>query len=236
MENKLLNIKGMHCKSCVDLIEKELKTLEGIAEVKVDLIKEQAFIRFDSAQVTLDVIKEKIKEIGYRVGVEDKTDNDSRKTIRINVRNKKILILALCSVFLIVAVLTKGFGLIQPNLIIDDFINIPLSEITSTAKWYEYEYYSGGNKIKFFAVKASDGTIKTAFDACDVCYYAKKGYRQEGDYMVCNNCGNRYPIAGLGIKNKTPGGCWPGYLPSIAEGDNILIKKSDLESNRWRSL
>ena len=113
-------------------------------------------------------------------------------------------------------------------------MNIPLSEVTSNAKWYEYDL--GGEKIRFFVVKASDGIIKAAFDACDVCYRYKKGYRQEGDYMVCNNCGNRYPMVGLGTENKNPGGCWPGYLPNAVKGDNILIKKSDLENNRWRSL
>ncbi len=156
--------------------------------------------------------------------------------------NKKILILALC-LFLIVAFFTKGFGLFRSNSTTpintngntngDDFVSIPLSDITDNARWYEYDF--GSNNIKFFAVKASDGTIKTGFDACDVCYTEKKGYRQEGAFMVCNNCGNRYPIDGLGTENKTPGGCWPGYLLNVTEGDNILIKKSDLESNEWRA-
>jgi len=98
--------------------------------------------------------------------------------------NKKILILALC-LFLIVAFFTKGFGLFKSNQdnpadnIVDEdvdadgFVNIPLSDITDNARWYEYDF--GSSNIKFFAVKASDGTIKTGFDACDVCYTEKKG-------------------------------------------------------------
>ena len=113
-------------------------------------------------------------------------------------------------------------------------VDIPLSSITNEARWYEHE--SGGDKITFFVVKASDGSIKTGFDACDVCYTYGKGYRQEGDDMVCNNCGNRYPISGLGTENKNPGGCWPGYLSNTVNGDNITIKKSDLKSNSWRAL
>jgi len=104
--------------------------------------------------------------------------------------------------------------------------SIPLSDISEEAKFYEYD--SDGETVKFFAVKASDGTIKTAFDACDVCGYAKKGYRQEGKNMVCNNCGNEYPIDGIGTENKQPGGCWPGYLPSKTEGDKLVIQNSDL--------
>lgn len=152
----------------------------------------------------------------------------------------KIWILTLCLVFLIALVFTRGFGLVKSNPTgpvstnAEGSVNIPLSDITSNAKWYEYEF--GNNKIRFFAIKASDGTVKTAFDACDVCYQYKKGYRQEEDSMICNNCGNRYPISGLGTENKNPGGCWPGYLPNVIKEDNIIIKKSDLENNQWRSL
>jgi len=155
-------------------------------------------------------------------------------------KNKKTLILVFCLIFLIAALLTKGFGLVKPSQTgsagadADSLVNIPLSDITNKAKWYEYDF--GEDKIRFFVLKTSDGSIKTAFDACDVCYRYKKGYRQEGDYMVCNNCGNRYPMAGLGTENKNPGGCWPGYLPNIIQGDSVLIKKSDLENNRWRAL
>ena len=109
-----------------------------------------------------------------------------------------------------------------------DVVEIPLSEITEQAQFYNY------NGIKYFVVKASNGDIKTAFDACDVCYSSKKGYRQEGDYMVCNNCGNKYPISGLGTKNLQGGGCWPGYLPSKIKGENLIIKESDLNKGRDR--
>lgn len=139
------------------------------------------------------------------------------------------------SVFLIVAFLTSGFGLFRPGQVGPAaFLQIPLAEITNQAKWYKRDL--GGKSIGFFAVRAEDGSIKTAFDACDVCYASGKGYRQEGNYMVCNNCGNRYPISGLGTENKNPGGCWPGNLPSTIDGDNILIKEKDLLNNSWRIL
>jgi hypothetical protein len=97
----------------------------------------------------------------------------------------------------------------------------------------EAEFFESDG-IRFFAVRASDGSIRTAFDACDVCYASRKGYRQEGDFMVCNNCGNRYLIDGLGTENTFGGGCWPGYLPSNIAGNSLIIKKSDLENGRYR--
>lgn len=110
-------------------------------------------------------------------------------------------------------------------------IRIPLSELSEKAVWYEYNPWK--ITVKYFAVKAEDGSIKTGFDACDVCYRSKKGYSQDGSLMVCNNCGNRYPVSGLGTENKTRGGCWPGYLPSYVDGDYLVIKSSDLDKGRW---
>ncbi len=109
----------------------------------------------------------------------------------------------------------------------NEAIKIPLSQISEKAEWYEYE------NVKYFVVRGKDGSIKTAFDACDVCYRAKKGYSQQGDDVVCNNCGNYYPISGLGTKNLG-GGCWPGYLENTIEGDYIVIKKSDLDAGEKR--
>lgn len=111
-------------------------------------------------------------------------------------------------------------------------ITIPLSSLSKEAKWFEYNV--NGAKVRFFAVEASNGSIKTAFDSCDVCYYANKGYSQEGSYMVCNNCGNKYPIDGLGTENKKSGGCWPGYLPSKIEGNNLVIQEENLEAGVYR--
>jgi uncharacterized membrane protein len=67
-----------------------------------------------------------------------------------------------------------------------------------------------------------------------VCYPEKKGYRQEGNYMVCNNCGLKFAINGIGTENKVSGGCWPGYLPSKIEGQYIIIEKESLENGKWR--
>ena len=109
-------------------------------------------------------------------------------------------------------------------------VSIPLSEIGSNAKFYSYG--SNGVEIRYFAVKGPDGNAHVAFDACDVCYDAKKGYRQNGDVMQCINCGNEYPIKSLGTEN-TAGGCWPSYLPIKIDGDDVIINISDLDDKRW---
>ena len=94
-------------------------------------------------------------------------------------------------------------------------------------KAHFYKFEDGGKEITFFAVKAADGSVKTAFDACDACYKSKKGYEQQGDKMNCKNCNQKFAINRLG-PNAT-GGCNPGYLPHQLKGSSILINVDDLK-------
>ena len=116
------------------------------------------------------------------------------------------------------------------NLGEDDHVKIPISEITSTVKHYSFDV--GSAKVNFFAVLGSDGEIRTAFDACDICG-GYKGYKQEGIDVVCNNCGKVFKIDDIG-KLNTPGGCWPSFLEHKIEGDNILISKPEIAKGSFR--
>ncbi|HWP68244.1 MAG TPA: Fe-S-containing protein, partial [Rectinemataceae bacterium] len=72
-------------------------------------------------------------------------------------------------------------------------IVIKKKDITVKAKFYQY--LAGGRTIEIFAVKASDGTIRTALNTCQICYSSGRGYyKQEGIVFVCQNCGNRFSL------------------------------------------
>lgn len=104
------------------------------------------------------------------------------------------------------------------------WVTFPVSDFNDgQARYYSYDYQ--GKDINFFLLKSSDGVVRAAFDACDVCYASRKGYRQEGDFMICNNCGQRF--ASLRI-NEEKGGCNPSPLNRKLEGDLVVIAKSDL--------
>ncbi len=111
-----------------------------------------------------------------------------------------------------------------------EFVKIPLSEISDSAKFYSHEY--NGKQINYFAVRGSDGEIRTAFDACDICG-GSKGYRQSGTDMICNNCGRVFSIDDLGTKN-IGGGCWPSYLSHKVEGKDLLISLEEIEQGVFR--
>ncbi|MEK6285441.1 MAG: DUF2318 domain-containing protein [Acidobacteriota bacterium] len=105
-------------------------------------------------------------------------------------------------------------------------VRIALSDLSSTAKFFDYKL-SDNKPVRFFVIKSSDGVYRAALDACDTCYHAKKGYQQEGDDMVCRNCGLHFHSAKI---NEVHGGCNPVGLPRTVEGDQLVIKASELES------
>ena len=82
-----------------------------------------------------------------------------------------------------------------------------------------------GSVIRYFVIKSSDGVIRAAFDACDVCWQAGRGYFQKGDYMVCRNCGRRFASV---LVNEVKGGCNPAPLQRRVEGDDVIIEARDI--------
>ncbi|MHB1355052.1 MAG: Fe-S-containing protein [Anaerolineae bacterium] len=111
----------------------------------------------------------------------------------------------------------------------DGMVLLPVADFAdNTARFYTYQ--DDGKVISFFVLKSSDGVIRAAFDACDVCFAAKKGYHQEGDEMVCNNCGTRFPSVKI---NVITGGCNPGALTREVQGDNVVIQVSDIQAGAF---
>jgi uncharacterized membrane protein len=111
----------------------------------------------------------------------------------------------------------------------DGAVRMPLSTFDDGAARF-YAYRSEATTIEFFVLKSSDGVVRAAFNACDVCYAAGLGYHQEGDEMVCDNCGQRFPS---GLINEVRGGCNPAPLERTVEGDELLIMADDILSGEW---
>ena len=87
------------------------------------------------------------------------------------------------------------------------YLAIPIADLSQTASFYKADL--DGTEIELVALKDSKGNLRTAFNACQVCYSSGRGYyRQEGKYLVCQNCGNSFTIDQVGIAS---GGCnpWP---------------------------
>lgn len=92
------------------------------------------------------------------------------------------------------------------------------------ARHFEYRH-SPNQVVRFFVVKSTDGVIRAAFDACDVCFRAKKGYVQQGNDMICINCGLKFRTDKI---NEVSGGCNPGPLRRTMQGSNVIIAQQDV--------
>ncbi|MDR0857936.1 MAG: DUF2318 domain-containing protein [Oscillospiraceae bacterium] len=89
--------------------------------------------------------------------------------------------------------------------VVDADVVIAKNTISEKAQFIPVEV--DGIKLEIIAVTAPDGTIRTAFNTCQVCYDSGKGfYKQDGDVLVCQNCGNRFKMSDVEVES---GGCNP---------------------------
>jgi uncharacterized membrane protein len=128
-------------------------------------------------------------------------------------------------------------NVVKPAIADRDLV-IQIAEVTENAIFYPVDIE--GTRLEVLAVKAPDGTIRTAFNTCQVCYGSGRGfYKQQGTVLVCQNCGNRFRMNQVEIRS---GGCNP--VPIFAANKKvtdttITISKEYLKEAksifaRWR--
>jgi uncharacterized membrane protein len=128
-------------------------------------------------------------------------------------------------------------NVVKPAIADRDLV-IRISELTENAIFYPVDI--GGTRLEVLAVRAPDGTIRTAFNTCQVCYGSGRGfYKQQGTVLVCQNCGNRFRMSQVEVRS---GGCnpvpiFPAYK-TVTE-TTITISKEFLNEAkaifaRWR--
>jgi Cu+-exporting ATPase len=66
-------VRGMTCASCVNHVERALKSLPGVSEVSVNLATETASVDFDSTIVTPELLTHAVEEGGYEIPVQSHT-------------------------------------------------------------------------------------------------------------------------------------------------------------------
>ena len=92
-------------------------------------------------------------------------------------------------------------------------------------KAHFYSFDSGGTTVNYFVLADKNGKVRVALDACEVCFAQKKGYHQEGDTMVCNNCGKVFPSDQI---NVITGGCNPIPVDKTIAGGQLTITSDSL--------
>lgn len=91
------------------------------------------------------------------------------------------------------------------NLSESEDLVIPLDKVTNNVTFYAVDV--DGTEMEVMAVRNSSGNIRTAFNTCQICYSSGRGYyQQEGNDLVCQNCGNSFTTDQVGLES---GGCNP---------------------------
>src|SRR6266568_2826373 len=78
---KTFPIKGMHCASCVKVLERALKKVDGVAEANVNLATEQATVSYDVKRVSDNELSSAVAKVGYKamIGREARTSEETKK-------------------------------------------------------------------------------------------------------------------------------------------------------------
>jgi uncharacterized membrane protein len=109
-------------------------------------------------------------------------------------------------------------------------ISFPLTEFADgNARFYSYTT-AMGKQIRFFVMRSADGVTRAAFDTCDVCFKERRGYRQQGSSMICNNCGQAFHSGSI---NDVRGGCNPAPLDRTLVGDRLVLTAAALEQGAF---
>jgi copper-(or silver)-translocating P-type ATPase len=73
--NVSLTITGMTCASCANAVERGVSKVQGVSSANVNFATEKLTLNYDSELVTLDLIKDTVKEVGYGV-LEEETEKE----------------------------------------------------------------------------------------------------------------------------------------------------------------
>lgn len=106
-------------------------------------------------------------------------------------------------------------------------IRVNLSAIENSSGSFFTHPTSSGRNVDYFVYKDSSGAARGVLDACRTCYRWRKGYRLEGDHVVCRKCDMKFSLDGL---YQGTGSCVPVGIRSTVEEDTLTIPVTELEA------
>ena len=164
-----------------------------------------------------------------------------KKAIILETKKKSRLPVLLVSGLAVLVIAAAAFFMTRNNGGETVAAESPKTDASATSITYPVELFADGKArhfrhkvddaitIQYFILKSSDGVIRAAFDACDVCWPAGKGYQQSGDVMVCRNCGRKFASV---MVNEVKGGCNPAPLNRKVEDGKVVLQINDILSGK----
>lgn len=82
LQTKTFPIVGMHCASCVNVLERSLKKVSGVQEATVNLASEKATVSFDPSQTTPGDLEAAVAHVGYKALLSEQIDQQATEKNR----------------------------------------------------------------------------------------------------------------------------------------------------------
>ena len=99
----------MHCASCVLIIEKSLKSIEGVSEANVNLVTEKATVEYDSSKTTDDKLISAVANAGYKAFIKEELQSEDKERAEKQKELKDLKFRVVVSLTLGALVLWGGF-------------------------------------------------------------------------------------------------------------------------------
>ena len=130
---KIYEIKGMTCIICKNTVEQGIKQLKGVVDCKVNLLDNEASIKFDENIINEETIAKTVSDLGYEMIIHKSNTVDSTKI--------KLII----SILLIIILMYISMG---------DMLNLPIPHNDKYYQWIicsiiiiiNFNYYKSGFK------------------------------------------------------------------------------------------
>ena len=117
------------------------------------------------------------------------------------------------------------FGDSMENVAAKDGLVTVNTSFLKSGQSKHYQYKEGDRTIRFFLIQDNQGIIRAALDACEACWHADKGYRLQGNTMLCVNCGMKFALNRIGFVR---GGCNPHPIAFSMDGESFTVTTQEL--------
>ena len=122
----------------------------------------------------------------------------------------------------------KGLDQVSPGR--DGQVRISVADLQpQDVRFYRF-LNTGNQEVLFFVGRDGAGHLQVAFNANEECAKAKRGYRHEGEWMVCNKCDKSFRLSET---NSGGQGCQPIPFRFREEGDQLVLAEADILQG-WR--
>jgi len=147
IERVILPIRGMSCASCVNRVERAIRSLTGVLQVNVNLASESASIEYLAERVSIEDFKKVVRDSGYQVleaEEEDLVEKERRvREAELSRLKQKFIIGA----FLLIPILILMYGapFLEKNFGLSREINFFLQFLFATPVqfWNGWPFYVG---------------------------------------------------------------------------------------------